>query len=278
MAILEENDILFAHKALNVMAGLTEATKRVAGAIIDHFNKRTGQCDPSIERLATLLGIDRATVIRATEKLHGLGFIEKISHGGKAHRAAYLPNWERFRSIVQDWDARMKTGDAPSTPCRSTGTPADTPAPNVASVRRSRSQGCDVKGRSAATQTLRSNPSNKPIERERVETQALKPQQQRPPKGQNGLWRGSKPEAQRSMLLPITGGRSPSHADAARAAAERRWYAQLHALGLKAEADVLEWMTWDRQEATTQAEMQRKGGGLAFIMAGMQNERMRAYG
>ncbi len=55
MAILQENDILFAHKALNIMSGLTEATRRVAGAIIDHFNKQTGQCDPSIERLATLL-------------------------------------------------------------------------------------------------------------------------------------------------------------------------------------------------------------------------------
>lgn len=278
MAILEENDILFAHKALNIMAGLTEATKRVAGAIIDHFNKRTGQCDPSIERLATLLGIDRATVIRATDKLHELGVIEKVSHGGKAHRAAYLPNWERFRSIVEDWDARMKTGHALATPCRSTGTPADTPAPKVATLRRSRSQGCDVKGRTAATQTLRSNPSNKPIERERVETQAQERRQQRQAQGQNGLWKGNKLAAQRSMLLPISGGRSPSHADAARAAAERRWYAQVHALGLKAEADVLEWMTWDRQEATTQAEMQRKGGGLSFIVSGMQSERMMAYG
>ncbi|KQY18172.1 hypothetical protein ASE23_15760 [Rhizobium sp. Root73] len=278
MAILEENDILFAHKALNVMAGVTEATKRVAGAIIDHFNKRTGQCDPSIERLATMLGIDRATVMRATDKLDELGFIEKISHGGKAHRAAYLPNWDRFRAIVEDWDARMKTGNAPGTPCLSTGTPADTPAPKVASVRRSRSQECDVKGRSAATQTLRSNPSNKPVEGERVEMQAKKPQQQSPPKGQNGLWKGNKPVAQRSMLLPINGGRSPSHSDAARAAAERRWYADVHALGLKAEVEVLEWMTWDRQEATTEAEKQRKGAGLAFIVATMQSERMRAYG
>ena len=57
MAILEENDVLFAHKALTLMAGLSDATKRVAGAIIDHFNKRTGQCDPSIERLATLLSL-----------------------------------------------------------------------------------------------------------------------------------------------------------------------------------------------------------------------------
>lgn len=271
MAILEENDILFAHKALNVMAGVTEATKRVAGAIIDHFNKRTGQCDPSIERLATMLGIDRATVMRATDKLDELGFIEKISHGGKAHRAAYLPNWDRFRAIVEDWDARMKTGVAP-------GIPADTPAPKVASVRRSRSQGCDVKGRSAATQTLRSNPSNKPVEGERVETRAKKPQQQSPPEGQNGLWKGSKPVAQRSMLLPINGGRSPSHSDAARAAAERRWYADVHALGLRAEEEVLEWMNSDRQEATTEAEKQRKGAGLAFIVATMQSERVRAYG
>lgn len=268
MAILEENDILFAHKALNIMAGLTEATKRVAAAIIDHFNKRTGQCDPSIERLATLLGIDRATVIRATEKLHELDFIEKISHGGKAHRAAYLPNWARFRSIVEDWDARMKTGDAPGTP-----------APNVARLRRSRSQGCDVKGRTAATQTLRSNPSKEPIEGKRAEKPPEKPQAHSPPKAQRGLWKGNKPGAQRSMLLPISGGRSPtSHADAAKAAAERRWYADVHALGLEAEADVLEWMTWDRQEATTQAEMHRKGGGLAFIVNAMQNEKMRAYG
>lgn len=274
MAILEEKDILFAHKALNIMAGLTEATKRVAAAIIDHFNKRTGQCDPSIDRLATLLGIDRATVIRATEKLHELGYIEKSSHGGKAHRASYLPNWSRFRAIVEDWDARMKTGDGPD---KAVTCGAALPA-KVASVRRSRSQGCDVKGRTAATQTLRSNQSKKPIEGERAEKPSEKPQAHSPPKAQHGLWKGNKPEAQRSMLLPISGGRSPSHADAASAAAERRWYAQVHALGLKAEADVLEWMTWDRQQAATQAEMKRKGGGIAFIVDGMQAEKIRAYG
>lgn len=274
MAILEENDILFAHKALNIVAGLTEATKRVAAAVIDHFNKRSGQCDPSIERLATLLGIDRATVIRATEKLHELGFIEKVSHGGKAHRAAYLPNWGRFRAIVEDWDARMKTGERPVR-----GVHMDTAdSSKVASVRRSRSQGCDVKGRTAATQTHRSNPSKEPVEEERAEKLLEKPQAHSSPRAKNGLRKRNRPGAQRSMLLPISGGGSPSHADAARAAAERRWYAQVHALGLKAEADVLEWMTWDRQEATTRAELHRKGGGLAFIVAGMQNDRMRAYG
>jgi predicted transcriptional regulator len=274
MAILEENDILFAHKAMNVLAGVTEATKRVAGAIIDHFNKSTGQCDPSIERLARMLGIDRATVLRATDKLHELGFIEKTSHGGNAHRARYLPNWERFRAIVEDWDMRMKSGSAPGTLNR----PAETCAPKVASVRRSRSQDCDVKRRRDATQTLRSNPSKEPIETERVETRGQEPVSKCPQRPLRGLWRGNKPQAQRSMLLPIIGGRSPSHADAARAAAERRWYAQVHALGVQAETDVLEWMTRERQEATTQAEMRRQGGGLDFIVAAMRNERTEAYG
>jgi predicted transcriptional regulator len=273
MAILGENDILFAHKALNVIAGLTDATKRVAGAIIDHFNKRTGQCDPSIERLATLLGIDRATVLRATEKLNELGFIEKASHGGKSHRAAYLPKWELFRAIVEDWDARMKTGEAH----RPVGTPGETrSSPNVAGVRRSRSQACDVKGRRDATQTLRSNQSKEPIEGERVEKPQEKPQTQSAREAQRGLWRGSKPVAQRSLLLPISGGRDSSHTDAARAAAERRWYAQVHALGERAEADVLEWITSDKMEAATEAEMQRRGDGLAFIVSTMQIERMQA--
>lgn len=91
MALLGGNDILFAHKALTLMSGLTDATKRVAGAIIDHFNKKTGQCDPGIDRLSTMLGINRATVIRATETLDELGLIQKASHGGKSHRASYRP-------------------------------------------------------------------------------------------------------------------------------------------------------------------------------------------
>ncbi|WP_420413080.1 helix-turn-helix domain-containing protein [Roseibium sp.] len=110
MPLLKQNDILFAHKALGLMPDLSAATRRVAAAIIDHFNKRTGQCDPSIGRLMKLLKISRAAVIRATNELDGLGLIEKKSHGGKSHRTAYLPNWPLFRAFVGDWDAGMKAG------------------------------------------------------------------------------------------------------------------------------------------------------------------------
>ncbi len=268
MALLGENDILFAHKALTLMPGLTDATKRVAGAIIDHFNKRTGQCDPGIDRLSMLLGINRATVIRATETLDEFGLILKTSHGGKSHRASYRPNWERFQAIVSDWDARMKSGKSPSDD-------SENDAANVASMRRSRSQGCDVKGRKRATQTLRRNLSNKPIETEQVETPVAKPAKPDVQKPSDGLGRGNKQPDQRSMLLPINGGRNVSHADAARAAAERRWYAQVHSLGENVEADVLGWMTADRQEAATQAEMRRRGGGIDFIVSAMRGDKLR---
>lgn len=275
MAILDENDVLFAHKALNVMAGLSDATRRVAGAIIDHFNKRTGQCDPSIERLATLLGTDEKTVRRATAVLDEKNLITKTSHGGKAHRASYVPNWEMFRAVVTDWDARMKTGRAPSKDTASIAPKPETG--NRAILSGSTGQDCPVKPGEIALQTLRRNPSNKPIEGECADNPPKKPQARHPPSAQYGLLKGRKPAAQRSMLLPINGGRSPGHADAARAAAERRVYAQVHSLGEHAEANVLEWMTPDRQEATTQAEMQRRGGGLAFI-ASMMQEKAHAAG
>ncbi len=84
MALLEANDILFAHKALNIVPGPSANARRVAGAIIDHFNRKTGQCDPSVGRLARLLGVNRATVIRATNDLcsEESGLFENSSHGG----------------------------------------------------------------------------------------------------------------------------------------------------------------------------------------------------
>lgn len=166
MALLEQNDVLFAQKAILLTPNLSAAAKRVAAAIVDHFNKRTGQCDPGINRLVKLLGMSRATVIRATETLNELGFIEKQSHGGKSHRAAYIPNWKLFRQIVDDWDARMK-----SKPDAAEALPGhEKTTTKVSRPKRSRSQKCDVKGLNSATQTHRSNQSNKPVEPEQVET------------------------------------------------------------------------------------------------------------
>ncbi|MHA1545954.1 MAG: helix-turn-helix domain-containing protein [Alphaproteobacteria bacterium] len=117
----QENDILFAHKAINIVAGLSPGARRVGGAILDHFNKKTGQCDPSISRLAALLGINRATVLRATKELSDpdAGLFRKTSHGGYSHRTKYQPVWERFRRIVEEWNAGMKGQKAHSKPADS---------------------------------------------------------------------------------------------------------------------------------------------------------------
>src|SRR5882757_3873614 len=97
---------LLAHKAINLAAELSNSEKRVAGAIIDHFNRRTGQCDPSLDCIAELIGMSRRTVIRATDRLQNLGFIRRIRHGGHFHRNSYEPVWSRFLQVEADWKSR----------------------------------------------------------------------------------------------------------------------------------------------------------------------------
>jgi Helix-turn-helix domain len=266
MALLAQNDVLFAHKALNIVPGLSANARRVAGAIIGHFNKQTGQCNPSVERLAAMLEIDRATVLRATAELCGeqLALFDKLSHGGKSHCASYSPRWDRFQEIVADWDARMKSGAAPS---------------NVANLRRSQSQNCDVEGRKTATQTLIKNPLNEPLEEGGAEISGRKPQAIGTAERQKGVWKkGSEPPRQRHMLLPIAGGNPATHSQAARAAADKRLFADMRGLSSAAFADCLERITPQISEAAALAEMKRRGAGLPFVLEALQLERMRAHG
>jgi DNA-binding MarR family transcriptional regulator len=92
-------DMLIAFKAISLTPDLSVTERRVASAIIDHFNKRTTQCDPSIDTLAALLGIDRRTVIRSVNRLVSLKYFRRIRHGGNFHRNFYEPNWKRFREV-----------------------------------------------------------------------------------------------------------------------------------------------------------------------------------
>ena len=97
---------LIAHKAISLASELSNSEKRVAAAIIDHFNRRTGQCDPSLDCIAELIGMSRRTVIRATDRLQKLGFVRRIRHGGHYHRNSYQPVWSRFLQVEADWKSR----------------------------------------------------------------------------------------------------------------------------------------------------------------------------
>jgi DNA-binding transcriptional regulator YhcF (GntR family) len=261
MALLEPNDILFAHKALNIAPDLSAAARRVAGAIIDHFNKRTGQCDPSVERLARLTGLHEVTVKKATAEICAAGLFEKRSHGGKMHRAQYQPQWAKFQEIVAEWDAAMKEG----APAQRSQTATLEAAQG--------SQTAPFEGSQTATQTLRSNPSNKPVEGnlgekpvENVPVPAVLARQKRAGR-KEGFARN-----QLNLLLPISGTGS---AAAARAGAEKRIMSGLMALGDAAFSDAVDAISGEMHEAAVAAEMRRRGAGQASLAEALGMDKLR---
>jgi len=101
-------DTLLAIKALGLIEGLSVSDRRVGAILIEHFNRRTGQCDPGIARISQLLGVSERTVIRCTKRLEGHGLVRKIRHGGFGNRNSYEPVWSRFVEVQTSWRAKMK--------------------------------------------------------------------------------------------------------------------------------------------------------------------------
>lgn len=233
----QPDQLLCAYIAVALAPGLSGNARRVAGAILGHWNRKSGRCDPSVERIATMLGIDRATVLRATAELcTGEGrLFDKASHGGKSNRAAYAPRWADLTAIVADWNARMLTGEA---------------AQKVAKVRRTRSQDCDVEGRKIATQTYRRNQSKEP------DAVSLPPAAPKPKPKKVGTMPG-----QGWLLLPL-----PGRAQAAGNAAERRVMADLRAMGSEVYQHVVAEATSDMLDAAREAEAQRRGSGAPVLI------------
>jgi len=100
-------DTLLAAKVINVMPGLRPSDRKVALALIEHFNRKTGRCDPGIERIASLLDCCTRTVIRATNRLEKLGLFEKDRHGGFSNRNRYRPNWGRLAEHEAAWKNKL---------------------------------------------------------------------------------------------------------------------------------------------------------------------------
>lgn len=201
-------DIYFAFKALALAPNMSLLKRTVSGAILAHYNMRTGQCDPSGERLARLLGMDRRDLVKITAQLcHGDdALFDKNSHGGHSHRASYTPRWERFAAIVTDWERRAKQEDRRRLP-----TAGEKPALTAGE------KPALTAGEKPA-QTLRSNPLNELCAREAIDGSG-------PRDGRKGLRNEeAKPEKQRQFIYTIDGGKraSPSHAEAALERAKAR--------------------------------------------------------
>ena len=223
-------DTLLAIKALGVVEGLSANDRRVAATIVEHFNRRTGRCDPGLPRIATLLGISERTVIRCVNRLVAAKLIRKTRHGGFGNRNSYEPLWDRFGEIQREWSERLR---------RRAREPNLSPAPG---------QACHIPDDGVITQTCFNNNL---------------------PKATYSKWTSNE-ENRRSTnfsLRETTTGKSSS--DAAWDAAERRWTSQLNsrysALPVTY-AEIIEAITEEIRFTATEAEKQRRGDGLGYII------------
>lgn len=124
-------DTTLALKAICLTDKLNGAEKRIAVALLDHFNRTTGRCDPSYETLAELLSINRRTVGRGVTKLVKTKFFTMARHGGIGNTNSYQPSWALYRDLEERWKrdrrqhatrhARQKMSPLPGQPCPASG-------------------------------------------------------------------------------------------------------------------------------------------------------------
>lgn len=105
----DRKDKTLAHRALCIERTLTPAAKAVCSELVDHFNRKTGQCDPGKKRLADLTGYSIRTVTNALRILEQKQFIIRFRHGGGHFTNAYFINWQKFRKIAHSGDQPDET-------------------------------------------------------------------------------------------------------------------------------------------------------------------------
>lgn len=230
---------LAAHLAISLHPDLSGSDKRVASAIIEHFNRKTGRCDPSIGRLAKLLGLPDKTIRRATAKLHGLGLIVKASHGGRSGTAAYAPQWDRFIAFKAEWEAQRDGKGQPE---------------NRSNMAGATGQLCPEAPDKNDRQTHRRNPRKEPRDVQSIGTKGADSQRPTP-----------KPPPQKTMMLPIQGGRSTSREVAATTAANQTVEGFLKAVRGRYDLYALN-ISGELHDQVVSAERRKKGAGVSMAL------------
>lgn len=248
------SDTFIAHKAINLADDLSGTEKRVAAAIIDHFNRKTGQCDPSLNSIAGLVGVSRRTVIRAIGTLVQKGYLDKTRHGGKFHRNAYLPIWSRFRAMETKWNKRRAASN------RKTGSAEVSPL---------QGQACQLAGDADVPQTCPSNSLN-------LTSPAPRQEKQSPNVGlnQKRLSREDRRDASQTMANERFHVKPASSRVAAHDAAERRWMTALTTMYVSTPnvfATLLEAIDAPLSRAATALEMHKHGSGLHYVLEALRN-------
>lgn len=227
---IRELDTLLAIKALLLAPDLLDTDRRVAAAIVEHFNRKTLRCDPSIGRIARLVEVSTRTVMRSMKRLEQRGLISRTRHGGYSNRNSYAPNWNKLSEIGRVWQTRFT--DSARAQSRS-GT-------DLSRMQRQPSHSTADAG---VTQTCSRNLLNKTFEATKGVTGAM---------------------AQVSVAtMPATG-----RTDAAQAEALRRWTTELHLEFSELAVtygEIIDKITPEIEQAATSAEMRRRGAGLEYV-------------
>jgi predicted transcriptional regulator len=228
-------DSLLAIKVVSLLPDLRPSDRRVATLIIEHYRRRDGRCDPGIERLSNLLGLSSRTVFRSLKRLEAARLIKRIRHGGYSGKNKYVPNWARFAELSIAWNDRLQLA-AKS---------------RLANLSPSERHSSHVDPDSSVTQTYKAN---------------LHKQTYRDSRGSTGI--PATPTVPKTNLVV-----SVNSADAATAAAERRWTSALHQRFSSMPVtygDILEAISPDMREAATEAEMNNRGAGLHCILRALK--------
>jgi hypothetical protein len=244
------SDTFVAHKAISLAEDLTGTEKRVAATIIDYFNRKTGRCDPALGSIARLLGLSRRTIIRAVGSLVLKGYIRKTRHGGYFHRNSYQPIWSRFRTNAAKWTEQRAANQ------RSRMTDASPLG----------RQAWHLGGDTDVTQTCTNNSLKRTSA---VASSGTQTRRSSKPATSEGLTN----EVNRTPAYPIVHQRfhvkSSRSVVAARDAAERRWNEAL-TKQFAAAPDVffglIDAIDSELQSAATDAELQKPGSGVAFLL------------
>jgi len=246
-------NLLLAFKGVALAQDLSATEKRVASALLDHFNRQTDRCDPSLNTLATLLGINRRTVIRAINGLVRARYFYRTRHGGHFHTNFYAPAWPRFYENEARWKGRRKQ--------HSLRFQSKSPSP-------SGRQSCHLAGDEAVTQTCPSNQSKLTLLPACNITGATSVKQERrpqkkPPESDGGLPIRNPDRG----TFHVNGSHSR---DAAFSAAERRWNSALLdqcAGQTERYVEAVELIDKRLSDEATQAELRERGAGIEYIIA-----------
>lgn len=241
--------ITIAFKVIALADDMTTAERQVGATLLDSFNRKTGQCDPSLDRLARLLNVHRRTVSRVISKLEAKGLFRKIRHGGYSHRNQYEPIWTKFVDLETKWRSRF-----------------------AAAARHRRTEMSRLPGQDGpaavgknATQTCSSNQSNLTLGHYRSSEAGNDTTLSSAGKGSATKGPGSTNWTPTCFVRPPT----VRSADAARAAAERRWSHDLwQRFASRADlyASLVDFIDEPIRALATDAELRTRGRGLALLI------------